>query len=254
MNQFKEIRKAAHISTEILQQLVDMVEIGVSLKEIDNRAFELIDDFGVSSAFIGVDNGKSVYRHATCIGLNDDVVHGIPNKRQIHSGDLVTIDFGIVSADGWYTDHCHTVGVGEVSTEDRKLLETAKLAISSTAQAVKPGMRVGDLGHRLEGIVSLAGFSVVKEFVGHAIGKKLHLAPEIPAYGEPETGPKLEPGMVITVEAQINAGSDNIETAMDGWSVVTVDGENSAMFEYMVAITQTGSEILTPTVDWPVLK
>ncbi len=246
----KRYKEACHISMEILRQLYDAVAIGVKPIEIDNLAFTLCKDWDLRPAFYGVQGRRSTYKHASCIQVNDVVVHGIPDsKRAIQDGDLVTIDFGIIY-EGFYTDHAVTVGVGNVSNEDMNLLQSGKAAVLAAVQLAKSGSFTGDLGNAMLSTATKNGFDTAKEYVGHGIGKSLHEYPEIPAFGSKSTGVPLEKGMVICVEAQLIAGSDQLKTDKDNWTVRTKDGSKSVMFEYMVEVGKTGPKILTDTTGW----
>lgn len=248
----EKIRSSAEISLEILKTIYDRVKAGVTGAQLDTWIAEECEERGVKPAFKGVASAAGPFPGNFCLSINDVVLHGIPRASQIiQEGDLVSLDFGINNA-GYYTDHCITVGVGEVADEDKKLLEVAQLAVATAAEKVRPGLRTGDLGHTMHEIVSLAGFDTLRDYIGHGIGKALHLPPDVPAYGRPGSGTALKPGMVICVEAQVVAGSNKVYTESDGWTIRTSDGGNSVMFEYMVEVTQTGSQILTDNRDWSI--
>jgi methionyl aminopeptidase len=177
--------------------------------------------------------------------VNDEVIHGIPSTaRVLAEGDIVGLDFGVVLR-GWYADSARTVPVGRVSREAAALLEVTRAALGQGIAAARAGGRVGDIGAAVQGYVEPRGFSVVREFVGHGIGRRLHEPPQVPNYGRPGLGPALRPGMVIAIEPMVNAGASDVVTLEDGWTARTSDGSLSAHFEHTVAVTENGPEILT---------
>jgi methionyl aminopeptidase len=243
-------KKATQLSTQILSQLRAAIKPGVYPIELDKLAGELCKKNGVKSSFKGVVNGNLIYGFNSCISVNDEILHGIPSdSRKIQEGDLVKIDFGIVYQ-GFYTDHCFTVGVGNVSAEDQKLLEIGREAVLNAVKLAKPGSMTGDLGYAMHGTAYKAGFDTLKQYVGHGIGKNLHEDPEIPAFGKPGSGKKLEKNMIICVECQIVTGNDQVYIEDNGWTVKTKDSGKGVMFEYMVRVDKK-PEILTQTQDWP---
>jgi len=252
---YNSAKRAGKIATEILWELRELLEPGIKGDEINFKAGELCAKKGVKSSFLGVKGAKSNFPGNLCLSINNMVLHGIPSAQQIiKEGDLVKLDFGIID-NGCYTDQCVTVGVGKVAPQDEKLLEVGRKAVLNAALKAKMGEHVGTLGYTMQGISELGGFSVVKEYVGHGIGNYLHLPPEVPAWGDPGKGAVLKEGMVICVEAQVlGSESDEVYTAKDGWSIFTVDGANSVMFEYMVYVGKDEARILTPTQDWPLIK
>jgi len=245
------LRKACAISMDILKQLVELVEPGVNAAEIDEQAAKLCEKNKVRSAFKDyAPRGLPPFPNVVSVCINSEVVHAISSADKIiRSGDLVTIDFGIIS-EGFYTDHCVTVGVEQLSSDNQRLLETGKLAVTQSISVARAGMTTGDIGSTMFEIAQLGGYDIVKEYIGHGIGRKLHEAPDVPAYGEPNSGVKLRPGMVICLEAQVTAGTDQISHRPDSWTVVTKDGKNCVWFEYMVAVTNGAPEILTDTRHW----
>lgn len=248
--ELKKMRKAAAITTEIMAELKEELAPGVTGEDIDELTADLCEKYDVEPAFKGVPGAKEPYPANLCVSVNHETLHTIPKSSQVFSeGDLVSIDFGIVY-EGMYTDNCVTYGIGELGPEDQRLLETGKLAVLTAAKQVEPEVTTGDLGNTMQSISKLAGFDVLKNYVGHGIGKKLHLPPEIPAYGYPGNGPGLRVGQVICVEAQVVAGSDKIRLADNGWDILTYDGRNSVMFEYMVEVTKSGFNIITETQGW----
>lgn len=246
--------KACEISVEILHQLYEATTIGVVPIAVDKLAGQLCEQYGVEPAFYAVQGKKGIYGYNTCFQVNDVAVHGVPDAvTPIKSGDLITIDFGIIY-EGFYTDHCVSFGVGKVSAADKKLLQVGRDSVLKAAKAATSGQFCGNLGEIMETEARKAGFDTLKEFIGHGIGKSLHEEPEIPAYGTPGTGEQLRRGMVICVESQVVAGEAKVKTDADGWTTRTRDGENAVMFEYMVLVDNLKSTIMTPTATWPLVK
>ncbi len=249
--QLKKYQEAAKISTEILNELRQAVKIGATPLEVDRLADKLADQHNARPNFKGVGPAGNKYKHATCISVNDTVVHGIPDHRMFEEGDLVKVDFGI-EKNNLHTDHCFTVGLGALDAEDERLIEAGKEAVQAAVYKAVAGNYTGDLGFTMQSIVNQAGFSVAKEFVGHGIGATMHDQPQIPAYGKPGRGYELEEGMVLCIEAQVLAGEDDVYFTDDGWTVKTRDGEKAVMFEYMVVVGPEKPVILTPTLNWPI--
>ena len=249
--QLARYQLACDKSMKILKALFDACVEGAVPLEIDALADRLCNEMGVSPDFKGVGPKGNEYQWATCISVNDTVVHGIPDNRSLKKGDLVKLDFGI-NDDGWLTDHCFTKAIGEPSKEDLKLMKVARRAIQSAARKAVVGNQVGDIGFTIQKITEEAGFSVVKHFVGHGIGHTLHDEPQIPPYGRARTGKRLEQGMVICVEAQILGSSDDdIYIEENGWTVKSASGAKAAMFEYMVMVDKGKPLFLTNTLNWP---
>lgn len=250
--ELKIYQTACGLSMKILKQIAFSVKPGMLPIEIDNLSQKLCRENQVKPAFLGV--GQPKYPNATCICVNDAAVHGIPSQtKQFQVGDLVKIDFGIIHQD-FYTDFCVTVVVEKFIDEvSRRLVETAKKAISSSIAKAIPGNFTGDCGHVMYSIAKANGFDVLKRYTGHGIGHTLHDLPGIPAWGDPHTGSLLMEGMVICLEAQIVEKSDQVEVAEDNWTVKTIDGGRVAMFEYMVMV-QNPPLVLSPTFDWPLIS
>lgn len=253
-NQKKEYLEACRISVEILRQVYDAIEIGVSPIRLDKFAGDLCEKYDVEPAFFNVPGRKGIYGYNSCIQINDVAVHGIPDANyEIKDGDLVTVDFGIIYK-GYYTDHCITVGVGNVSPEDKKLLQVGRESVLKAVKQATTGNHTGDIGFVLENEVRKEGFDTLKEYIGHGIGSGLHDEPEVPAYGEKGEGDQLQKGQVICIESQVVAGEPRVTTDGDGWTTRTRDGENAVMFEYMVMVDNTKPKIMTPTHEWPLIK
>jgi methionyl aminopeptidase len=234
------MRRSCELVARILQELMARVEPGVSTRDIDRYAQELIRKAGAQSAFLGY---RGFPGHI-CISVNEEVVHGIGGDRKIQYGDLVKLDVGIVK-DGWVGDTAATVVVGVSDAESLRLVEVTRGALSAGIEQAWPGKRVGDISHAIESYVCRHGFSVVREFVGHGVGRRLHEEPQVPNFGRPGTGPKLRSGMTLAIEPMVNAGLPGVEVLGDGWTVVTVDRKRSAHFEHTVLVTEEGPQILT---------
>jgi methionyl aminopeptidase len=235
------MRDAGRIVSEILDELERAVAPGVTTWELDQLAEGLIHKKGAKPAF----KGYLGFPCSLCASINYEVVHGIPSKkRKLAPGDLMKLDFGVVYR-GYYGDAARTVPVGEVSAEARTLIETTRQSLSNAISAVINGNRIGDIGYAVQSFVETKGFAVVRDFVGHGIGKKLHEQPQVPNFGEPGTGMKLRPGMVLAIEPMVNLGTHQVEILDDDWTAVTLDRKLSAHFEHTVVLTENGPEILT---------
>lgn len=250
-SELAKYKKAAQISTQIMAELRDAIKPGVYPIELDKLAGKLCEKYQVKPSFKGVVNKNLIYKHNSCISVNDEILHGIPNKREIKTGDLVKVDFGIIYQ-GLFTDHCFTVGIEKVSDNDQQLLKVGREAVLNAVKLAKPGNYTGDLGQAMHGTAFRAGFDTLKQYVGHGIGHSLHEQPEIPAYGQSKTGSKLEKNMIICVECQVVPGNDQVYIEDNGWTVKTKDGNKGVMFEYMVRVDKK-PEILTQTQDWPLV-
>ncbi len=234
------MRRSCRLVAWILQKLAERVEPGLSTREIDRYAAELIRRVGAQSAFLGY---RGFPGHI-CISVNEEVVHGIGGDRRIQYGDLVKLDVGIVK-EGWVGDTATTVVVGVTDPESARLVEVTREALAAGIEQAWPGKQVGDISSAIEKVVTQHGFSVVREFVGHGVGRHLHEEPQIPNFGKPGTGPRLRPGMTLAIEPMVNAGLPGVEVLRDGWTVVTLDRRRSAHFEHTVLVTEEGPEILT---------
>ena len=234
------LRESNRIVAEILASLREHVRPGVTTKELDRLAEGLARKKGAIPAFKGY-NG---YPASLCVSVNEQIVHGIPGPRRLKEGDIVSLDMG-VRYNGYYGDAAITVPVGAVSNKAKKLLDVTKEALEKAIDAAVPGNRLSDISYSIQSYVEGEGFSVVREFVGHGIGKRLHEDPQIPNYGPPHRGPFLKVGMVLALEPMVNAGTWEARLLSDGWTAVTADGSLSAHFEDTVAITDEGPLILS---------
>lgn len=232
------------IVAEILQELRGRVASGVTTLELDQLAEELTFRKKAQPAFKGYALAGRVYPRTLCVSVNDEIVHGIPSERALQEGDIVGLDFGVIY-EGYYGDSAITVGVGKVSGEAARLMRATEEALYKGIEQLREGKRLGDLAWAIQKTVENAGFSVVRAFVGHGIGRKLHEEPPVPNYGEPDRGLRLREGMVLAIEPMVNAGGYEVEIKADGWTAVTKDGSLSAHFEHSVAITKNGPYILS---------
>jgi len=234
------MRKAGAIVANLLRFLASRVAQGIKTKDLDAAAGEFIRTHGAEPAFLGYRG----FPATICVSLNEEVVHGIPGERRIRSGDVVSIDAG-AKLDGYYADAAITVAVGEVGQHVKRLIEVTKEALDKAIAMATPAHRLSDLSHTIQQTVEQDGLSVVRDFVGHGIGRQMHEDPPIPNYGPPDRGPRLKTGMVLAIEPMVTMGTWEIEVLPDGWTAVTKDRSLSAHFEHTVAITDRGPEVLT---------
>ena len=234
--------QGGRILAAALAALARDVRPGMTTAALDATAEELITSHdGATPAFKGLYG----FPGSVCLSINNEIVHGIPSrKRVLREGDLLSIDLG-VRYGGYYTDSAATVPVGEVSPESRRLLDVTRRALEAGIAAAVPGNHTGDIGAAVASVVEAAGFSVVRDLVGHGIGVEPHEEPQVPNYGKPKRGAKLIPGMCIAIEPMVNAGSHQTRTMPDRWTIVTADGSRSAHFEHTVAVTEGAPRILT---------
>ncbi|HEV8344127.1 MAG TPA: type I methionyl aminopeptidase [Candidatus Binatia bacterium] len=238
------MRRANIIVAEILEELKKKVVPGVSTAELDALAEELIYKKKAHPAFKGYTMAGKVFPCVLCTSVNDEIVHGIPSDRSLVNGDIIGLDFGVVY-EGFYGDSAVTLGVGEVSEEAQRLMQVTEEALYKGIEQLREGKRLGDLSSVIQRTVEEAGFSVVRAFVGHGIGKKLHEEPPVPNYGEPDRGVRLREGMVLAIEPMVNVGGCEVQIKEDGWTAITRDGSLAAHFEHSVAITKNGPYILS---------
>ncbi len=238
----EKLRVAGTAAAEVLKKISESIKPGISTKELDDIAFEAISKKGMKPAFLGYRG----YPATACVSVNEELVHGIPRSgKKLKNGDVVTIDLGTI-ADGFYGDCAATFPVGTVSPTALRLMKVTRECLARAIEAVRPGNRLGDVSFAIQKHAEANGFSVVREYVGHGIGRQLHEEPPVMNFGTPGTGVRLVPGMVICIEPMINEGGRDVKTLSDGWTVVTADGKLCAHEEHMVAVTEDGSEILTP--------
>jgi len=238
------MRRANVIVAEVLQELKQRVVAGVTTLELDAVAEVMTLKKNAIPAFKGYNVGGRVYPLCLCASVNDEIVHGIPSNRALREGDIIGLDYGVIY-EGFYGDSAITVGVGKVSEEAQRLMDVTEQSLYKGIEQLREGKRLGDLGAAVQRVAEGAGFSVVRAFVGHGIGKKLHEEPPVPNYGEPERGLRLKEGMVLAIEPMVNVGGYEVEIREDGWTAVTKDGSLAAHFEHSVAITKDGPFILS---------
>ena len=242
-----DLREGGKILASVHSALVKHVKIGVSTKDLDNIAIELIKKAGGEPAFLNYKpEGVSTPFPATlCVSVNNEIVHGIPKENKIlKDGDIVSLDLG-VKYKGLFTDAAITVPVGKISKADKKLLDVTKEALNVGIEQARVGNTVGDIGYAIEKYIKPYKYGIVKDLSGHGVGKYIHEDPYIPNYGKAGKGEKLTEGMVIAIEPMINAGTSRISVDRDGWTIKTADASRSAHFEHRVAITKNGPIILT---------
>ncbi len=235
-----KMEAASRIVAEILAEVQAQVRPGVETRELDLLAEELCRRYEVEPAF----KGYRGYPASLCISVNEEVVHGIPGPRKLKAGDLVSLDFG-VRREGYYGDAAVTLAVGEVSPQAQLLLKATEESLYAAIAQAKPGNRLSDLSHATQTVVEKYGFSVIRQFVGHGIGRSLHEEPQIPNFGPPGRGPLLKPGMTLAIEPMTSAGTWQVKILADGWTAVTQDGSLAAHFEHTVAVTDKGALILS---------
>jgi len=239
--EIEKIRKASRYAIDVLLYLKKFVKEGVKTKELEEVCVDRVNRIGnVKPAFKGY-NG---FPYCLCVSVNDEVVHGMPGDRVLTEGDLVSLDFGILY-DGFCGDAALTYKVGEISRKAESLVSVTESSLYKGIEEAREGNRLHDISHAIQSHVEDAGFSVVREFVGHGIGRDLHEEPQIPNYGEKGTGIRLKKGMVLAIEPMVNMGQSEVMIKRNGWTAVTKDGSLSAHFEHTVAITDNGPEILS---------
>ncbi len=236
------MRKAGRVVAEMHACIREAIKPGVTTRRLDEIAREVIERRGARSNFLGY--GYPPFPGVICASVNDTVVHGIPGDQRLREGDIVSIDCGAV-VQGWHGDAAFTTGVGAISQEAQRLIDVTEESLRAGIEQMMDGNRIGDIGHAVQTVVERAGFSVVRDYVGHAIGTAMHEKPEVPNYGRRGTGPKLRVGNVFAVEPMVTAGRPETKLARDGWTVTTADGSLAAHAEHTIAITDHGPEILT---------
>lgn len=235
------MRRAGKVVAEMHEVCARTARPGATTLEIDAAAREVIERRGARSNFLGYHGFPAVI----CTSPNEVIVHGIPDDTRLHDGDIISLDCGAI-VEGWHADAAITVPVGEVDAESQTLIETTRASLERAVGAVREGNTLGDIGAAVEGVAQDAGFSVVRDYVGHGIGTAMHEAPDVPNYaGGSNRRYKLKQGLVLAIEPMVNAGGPGTRTLADGWTVVTADGRRSAHFEHTIALTDDGPQILT---------
>lgn len=239
--EIEKMRRAGRVVAEVLHRLHDVIRPGITTLELDNLAEEWIKARGARPAF----KGYQGFPGSICTSINEEVVHGIPSAdRVLQEGDIISVDVGAV-LEGFYADAAVTYPVGAISAGAQRLLDVTSQSLQAGIAAAQAGARLSDISHAVQTVVEAAGFSVVREYVGHGIGQAMHEEPQLPNYGPPGIGPVLREGLTLAIEPMVNMGGYEVETKDDQWTVVTKDGSLSAHFEHTVAITANGPQILT---------
>jgi methionyl aminopeptidase len=238
--QIEKMRLAGRTASSVLEKIVALIRPGITTGEVDQAAADYMADAGCRSAFLGYRD----FPGHICISMNEEVVHGIGGPRKIQYGDIVKVDCGVVK-DGWVGDTATTVPVGAIDSRVQQLLQVTEDSLHKAIPFATAGRRLGDLCNAVEMEVVSHGFTVVREFVGHGVGKNLHEEPQVPNYGRKGSGPKLKAGMILAIEPMVNMGKAAVQILSDGWTVVTSDRKPSAHFEHSVLVTKGEPEILT---------
>lgn len=235
-----EMVKACKITAGSLKAAGDAIKAGVTTAHVDAVVKKYITSHGATPSFLGYGG----FPASACISVNDTVIHGIPGNTVIKDGDIVSVDVGAYYK-GFHGDTAYTFAVGEISPQARRLLDTTKRSLQAAIDIVKPGIRIGDISNAVQTVVEKEGFSVVRDFVGHGVGRDLHEDPQVPNYGEAGRGVRLVPGMTLAIEPMVNMGGFAVKVLDDQWTVKTVDGSLSAHFEHSLVVTNDGCKVLT---------
>jgi len=242
-NEIAAMRQAGRIVAMILKTMAAQIRPGMETKELDIIAAKELENCGARPSF----KGYRGFPANLCVSVNEEIVHGIPGKRVLHEGDIVSLDFGAIY-DGFQGDAALTVGVGRISKKAAALIETAKGALENGISAAHSGARLGDVSHAIQSYAESRGYSVVREYTGHGIGRDMHEEPQIPNFGLPDSGPVLKKGMTLALEPMVNIGDWRTRVGDNQWTVLTADGSLSAHFEHTIAITDGEPEVLTKEV------
>ncbi len=234
------MRKAGHIVALAHKTVKENVKVGMTTQAIDKLVEDIIHSHGATPSF----KGYGGFPGSACTSINEEVVHGIPSKRTLKNGDILKVDIGAIYK-GYHGDSAWTYPVGEIDKKTKRLLEVTEASLFEGLKHAKAGNRLSDISHAIQSYSEAEGFSIVREFVGHGIGKNLHEDPQIPNYGPPGKGPLLKAGMVLAIEPMVNIGTQSVKVLKDGWTAVTTDGANSAHFEHTVLIKEDSYELLT---------
>lgn len=238
--EIETIRKASKIVAEAHQYVAEIIHAGMTTAELDKK----VEAFIISKGGVSATKGYAGFPGALCLSINEEVVHGIPGSRKIKDGDIVSVDI-VVKFDGYYGDAARTIAVGEISDKAKKLIEVTEQSFFEGIKFAREGYRLSDISHAIQTYVEENGYSVVRDYVGHGIGKQMHEDPQIPNFGLPNRGPRLKKGMVLAIEPMVNEGVFQVKVLGDDWTVVTRDGKLSAHYENTIVITEDEPEILT---------
>lgn len=240
LEEIAKMKEVGRVAAIICDQIIANIYPGITTGEINKLSAKLMKEYKVESAFLGYRG----FPATVCVSVNEEVVHGIPGSRRIAIGDIVSVDLGVI-LDGFYGDLARTTMVGVSDPEVRRLVMTTEKALEAGMARACAGNHLSDVSHAIEQVAIQAGFSVVRDFVGHGIGKQMHEDPQIPNFGQPGQGPKLKEGMTLAIEPMVNMGASGVEVLADGWTVATSDRKPSAHFEHTIAVTSALAEILT---------
>jgi methionyl aminopeptidase len=243
-----KLRVSNQLVARVLRRVMEAAVPGVTTEDLDDLAESLIRDAGAEPAFKGYPDPSNPFPASLCTSVNEEVVHGIPSKRRLREGDIVSLDLG-VRVDGYYGDCAATVAVGRVSEEAGRLLEATRAALEEGIEHAVSGGRLRDISHAIQTFAEDRGYSVVRQYTGHGIGRNLHEEPQVPNFGSPGWGPRLQEGMVLAIEPMLNVGGQDVREKDDRWTVETSDGSLSAHFEHVVVITENSTEVLTRGLD-----
>ena len=249
--EIEKMKRSGQAAAKVLHTIAEAIQPGVTTYELEMVSRKAIADLNATSSFLGYEiPDHPPYPATICVSVNDNVIHGIPDVKEVlKEGDIIGVDTA-VNIDGYHGDNAYTFPVGKTSADAQKLLEVTKESLYAAISEAKPGNRMGDVSYQLQNVAEKAGFSVLQNFSGHGIGRHLHAEPQVPTNGKPGRGVRLRPGMVLAIEAMVNAGQSNVDILEDGWRVTTSDGSLSALFEHTVAILSDGPEILTGSPIW----
>jgi methionyl aminopeptidase len=240
-----KMREAGRHVGEILVRLAELAKPGVTTADLDRAAQAEIKTRRLESSFLGYAPGQAPpFPAVICASVNEEIVHGIPGGRRLVEGDLLKVDFGAI-CDGFHADAALTVAIGSIDDISRRLMATTLASLNAGIEQMEPGKRLGDVGAAVQETVERDGFSVVRDFVGHGIGRAMHEPPQLPNFGRPGRGQRLREGMVLAIEPMVNVGTYEVCMGADGWTALTADGKRSSHFEHTVAITEHGPEVLT---------
>ena len=243
--QMKSIREAAQVAATVLDRICEFVAPGMNTYDLDQSGRRFIDELGGESACYRYHVGSRIYPAYTCLSINDEVVHGIGSiDRVLEEGDVISVDV-CTRYNGYIGDNCRTVPVGSVEPDVQRLLDVTEDSMYAGIKAARRGNRVGKISNAVQRMVEDAGFSVIRDFVGHGVGKSLHEEPQIPNFGRPGNGPKLREGVVLCIEPMVNMGRRAVKMSDDGWTALSADGSVSAHFEHTIIVTCEGPEILS---------
>ncbi len=244
--EIKKMKEGGKILASILKQVSNSVKVGITTKELDSIAYEMIIKANCKPAFLGYkpNSADTPYPATLITSINSEVVHGIPKDKILKNGDIISLDLGL-NYQGVFLDHAITIGVGDINKKDKELIYVTQNALNEAIQCIKPGSTVGDIGYAIESYIKPYKFGIVRVLSGHGVGREIHEDPYIPNYGKKGKGAKLVPGMAIAIEPMITLGSEDVVLMQDGYTLKTIDNSKSAHFEHTVLITENGAEILT---------